>query len=87
MGRLNVPKAPKKRSDCVSKSKIIARAVFGSLFTSKKLVLVASRRILGVCPPSIYDFPFVTPSSIHPIFQFDLRVPVLRVQPHLTAQD
>ncbi len=55
MGRLYVPKAPKKRSDCFSKSKIIARAVFGSLFTSKKFV-PASRRILSVCPPSIYEF-------------------------------
>jgi len=52
-GRLYVPKPPKKRSDCVSKSKIIARTVFGSLFTSKELVPVASRRISSVCSPSI----------------------------------
>ena len=52
MGRLNVPKPPKKRGDCVAKSKIIARAVFGALSTSKTLAPVASRRISRVCPPS-----------------------------------
>ncbi len=60
MGRLYVPKAPKKRSDCLSKSKIIARAVFGSLSASKRLVPVASRRISSVCPPFyLYNFPML----------------------------
>ena len=53
MGRLYVPKAPKKRSDFLSRSKIIARTVFGPLRASKKFVPVASRRISSVCCPSI----------------------------------
>jgi len=74
MGRLYVLKAPKKRSDCFPKSKIIARAVCGSLFPSKKLVTVASRRILSVCPPSIYGFSL-------------LRRPRLTLLSSLTCED
>ncbi len=54
MGRLHVPKAPKKQSNCFYKSRIIVRAVLSSLSASKKLVPVASRRISSVCPPSIF---------------------------------
>ena len=58
MGRLYVPKPPKKRKDGVAKSKIIARAVFDAVSMSRTLDPVASRLISRVCPPSIYhDFP------------------------------
>ena len=53
MGRLYVPKPPKKRNNGIAKSKIIARAVFDALSMSRTLVPVASRRISRVCPPSI----------------------------------
>ena len=87
MGRLYVPKPPKKRSDCVAKSKIIARAVFGALSTSKILVPVASRQISRVCSPSISPwFSLLTPFLIHRTL-FDMRGPMLRNQPLLTAQD
>ena len=54
MGRLHVPKAPKKQSYYLSKTRVIASGVLSSLFASKKLVPGASRPISSVCPPSIF---------------------------------
>ena len=69
MGRLYVPKPPKKRSDGGAKSRIIARAVFGALSMSKTLAPVAARQIPKVRPPllSYLDF-FFMPFFIHPAF-------------------
>lgn len=87
MGRIYVPKPPKKRSNWFSKSKIIARTVFNSLSSSKKLVPVASRRISSVC------FPFNSPrlliiasSSFHLAFQSDVQGPMLRKRLQLNTR-
>ena len=74
MGRLYVPKPPKKRSNGVAKSKIIARAVFDALSMSKTLVPVTSRQISRVCPPSISpSFSSSWRSKIYLAFHFDMR--------------
>ena len=88
MGRLYVPKPPKKRKNGVAKSKIIARAVFDALSISKTLVPVASRPIPRVCPPLYLAITFLVMRFLfHLTFSFGMREPMLRIQPFSTARD
>lgn len=88
MGRIYVPKPPRKRKNWISKSTVIARAVFGSLSTSKGLIPVASRRIPSVCFPFLFrdHFRFLRPSRYTSDFQFDVQVPMLRMEPQLATR-
>ena len=69
MGRIHVPKPPKKRKNWISKSTLIARAVLDSLSTSKESTPVASRRIPSVCFPLLFrdHFRFLRRSRCSPI--------------------
>lgn len=88
MGRIYVPKPPKKRKNWISKSTVIARAVFDSLSTSKELGPVVSRRIPSVCFPFLFrdHLRFLRRSRYTSDFQFDVQVPMLRMQPQLATR-